>query len=153
MIGVLLAMTLAADPLATSEVQGLSLKLPSAWSRSDTDDGVSLEEKKGDAQLELSVFAVDPKRTPRKCMAELKEKIGEGFEDIEVGGEPAARKVVLDTLGEPDAGAKSAKVSSVTYVGCNGSTKWVLTLSSQQSQSARFGVLIKKIISSLKYPH
>lgn len=152
MIALVLALTLGADPLATAVVKGLTVKLPtSGWFRTDTEDGVAIEEKAGGATLELSVYPVDPKRTPRQCMAQLKEAIGEGYTDVTVGGFPAARRVQIDRLGGPDAGSDAPRVSTVSYVGCNGSLKWVLSLGSNQAQAARFGVVLMRVVDSLKY--
>jgi hypothetical protein len=142
-----------ADSLTGVKVGGLNLKAPAAWTSFDNKEGKSWEAPGKEAEMELSVYPVDPKREPQVCLDQLLEKLGkDGFEPMAIGAQPAVRKVTTDYVGGPDAGKTDAnKISTVTYVGCNGETKWVLTLSSQSSKSLRFGPLIKAIVTSITY--
>ena len=162
----------ASDALSKTTVQGLSLSAPGAWKVSDEEGSKSWEEPDGEAEmkakLELSVFVVDPARPSAQCIKELKDglnvsnatRLPDGgvapstikFEDQKVGGQPAFRSVVFDYVG--GAGSTKSdknKVSTVTYVGCNGSTKWLITMTSPASKAPRFGALLKKIIDSVAY--
>lgn len=145
----------APETLVKQNVGDLSLKAPKEWPSKDSDEGngQSRSFDGGDAQLELSVFAVDPRRDPKVCLEQLLKALDpNGYEQLKVGGQPAARKVTTDFVGQSEAAKTEAnKVSTVSYVGCNGSTKWVLTMTSRVSKSPRYGPLLKRIIDSLSY--
>ena len=143
----------AADSLTTAKVGGLTLKAPAGWVATDADDGKNWEEPTRAAQLELTVFKVDPRRKAQDCLDQLLEKLGKnGWDKLSIGGEPAVRKVTIDYVGEADAGKTDAnKVSTVMYVGCNGSTKWVMSMTSTSNKSARFGAVLKTIVESIAY--
>ena len=142
-----------ADTLTSTKVGGLSLKAPASWAVSEATDGKSWESPGNEAQMELTVFNVDPKRPSQICLDQLLEKLGkDGWDTMVIGAAPAVRKVVTDYVGEPDAGKVDAnKISTVTYVGCNGATKWVLTMSSHSTKSVRFGAVLKAIVTSISY--
>ncbi|MBS1150423.1 MAG: hypothetical protein H6Q89_2121 [Myxococcaceae bacterium] len=143
-----------ADSLTATRVAGLGLKAPSGWTTSDATDGKSWEAPGNEAQMELTVYPVDPKRPAQECLDQLLEKLGkEGWDTLVIGAAPAVRKVTTDYVGAADAGKSDAnKVSTVTYVGCNGATKWVLTMSSNSTKSGRFGAVLKAIVGSISYP-
>ncbi len=142
-----------ADSLSAVKLTGLALKAPSAWIATNADNGKNWEEPGKAAQLELTVFKVDPKRKAQECLDQLLEKLGkDGWDKLTIGGEPAVRKVTTDYVGEADAGKTDAnKVSTVMYVGCNGATKWVMSMTSTASKSARFGAILKTIVGSIAY--
>ncbi len=146
-----------ADSLSATRVAGLELKAPSSWKVSDATDGKNWEAPLNEAQMELTVFPVSPKRPAHECVDQLLEKLSEtmgkdGWEKLSVGGQPAVRKVTTDFVGPPDAGKTDAnKVSTVMTVGCNGATKWVLTMSSSSTKAIRFGALLKAVVSSIQY--
>ena len=142
-----------ADSLTATRVLGLGLKAPAGWKVTEATDGKSWEAPGNEAQMELTVFAVDPKRDAQICLDQLLEKLGkDGWDKLNVGAQPAVRKVTTDYVGEADAGKTEAnKVSTVMYVGCNGATKWVLTMSSHSTKSVRFGAVLKAIVTSISY--
>ena len=142
-----------ADSLTTTKVGGLSLKAPNGWTVAEATDGKSWEAPGNEAQMELTVFPVEPKRPQQECLDQLLEKLGkDGWDTLVIGKAPAVRKVTTDYVGPADAGHTEAnKVSTVMYVGCNGSTKWVMTMSSSSTKSVRFGAVLKAIVSSIAY--
>lgn len=153
MLATALSQTGATDALVTAHVNGLTLKVPGNWANNATDSGMGYESPDGEGQMELSVFPVEPKRTARECMDTVLEKLGRAdWEMVRADGRPAARKVTIDYVGAADAGRTDAnRVSSVTHIGCNGELKWVLTVTSKANRSARFGVLVRRVIESLRY--
>ena len=168
----LLSLLGTSDALGKTEVQGLTFSAPSKWTVTDEGDGSkSWEDPEGDtnmkAKLELTVWTVEP-RSGDVCVQQVQQKLeadsaprladgGVGaptvkFDKVKVAAQPAIRSVVFDYVGG-DASAKTEKnkVSTVTYVGCNGTTRWLLTMTSAASQSPRFGALLKKIVNSVQY--
>ncbi len=145
-----------ADSLTPMKVHGLTIKAP-MWNATDTQEGRIWDSPGSEAKMELSVYAVDPKRPAQQCLDQLMEKLHEnmgkeGWDTLLIGAQPAVRKVTTDYVGEENAEKTEAnKISTVTYVGCNGASKWVLTMSSNASKSARFGVLLKAIVTSIAY--
>ena len=142
-----------ADSLTATKVGGLALKAPANWKVSEATDTKSWEAPGNEAQMELTVFPVDPKRAAQECLDQLLDKLGkDGWDTLPIGGQPGVRKVTTDYVGAADAGKTDAnKVSTVTYVGCNGATKWVLTMSSKSSKSSRFGSVLKALTASIVY--
>ena len=158
MSALLVALLLSAganDTLAISKVGDLQMKLPTGWrsSSSDEGNGKSRSFDAGEAQLEISVFAVDPRRDGQVCLEQLLKALGsEGYEQMKIGGQPAARKVSTDFVGEGEAAKTDAnKVTTVSYVGCNGSTKWIMSMTSKAIRATRFGPVTKRIIDSVIY--
>jgi hypothetical protein len=77
----------------------------------------------------------------------------EGWETVTIGKAPAAKKIATE-MKEPDGEGESkepVEVQTNSYVGCNGATKWVLTVSMSSSKKARFDPLAKKIVDSIAY--
>ncbi len=145
------------DALKSTKINGLTLKAPMEWQAAPTDVGRKWSPG-SEADLEISVWPVDPKRTPQECIDQLVEKLHEsmgkeGWERTVVGAQPAVRKVTTDYLGsQADAEKTDAnKVTTVTTVGCNGITKWVLTMTSVSSKSGRYGPVLKAVVSSIAY--
>jgi hypothetical protein len=162
MIAMLVALSLSApaDTLAKAAVGELSIKLPKDskdWKSQEGPDanGItrSVASADGHAQIELSVYPVDPRREAQVCIDQLLKALGpEGYEATTVGGQPAYKKLSHDFVGEGDEAKKDAnKVNTVSYVGCNGQTKWILSMTSKASKAPRFGVLLKKVIDSIAY--
>ncbi len=143
----------AADSLTATKVGGLTLKAPAGWVVTEASDGRHWESPGMQAQMELTVFRVDPHRPAQECLDQLLEKLGKGgWDTAKIGGQPAVRKVINDFVGPPDAGKTDEnRVSTVTYVGCNGKTKWVLSMSSKSAKSVRFGAVLKAIVGSISY--
>lgn len=142
-----------ADSLTATKVGGLSFKAPASWTVTDASDGKGWKAPGDEAQMEVSVFNVDPKRAAQECVDQLVAGLEKAtWDKVMVGGAPAVRKVTTDYVGEGEAAKTDAnKVSTVMYVGCNGSTKWVLTMSSNTSKAARFGAVLKAIIATVSY--
>ncbi|MFT3836315.1 MAG: hypothetical protein QM723_04885 [Myxococcaceae bacterium] len=161
----------ASDVLSKTTMEGLTFSAPSGWKSTDGEGSKTWEDSTGDdnmhAQLEVSVWTVDP-RTAAECVQQVQNKL-EGdsvtklpdggvsppavhFDKQKVGGQPAIRSVVFDYVGQGEAAkVDKNKVSTVTYVGCNGTTRWLLTMTSPASKSPRFGALLKKIVDSVQY--
>lgn len=161
MTGTLLLLALAAsDTLVATKVHDLSLKLPQSkdWKAQEGDENNgksrTVASADGEAQIDLSVFTVDPRREAQVCVEQLLKALGpEGYEPTKVGGSPAYKKVTFDFVGEGEEAKKNEanKVSTVSYVGCNGQTKWVMSFSSKVSKAPRFGVVLKRVIESIAY--
>lgn len=161
MISLLLVLSLgASDTLGKSTVGQLSVKLPSSkdWRTTESPDAngtsKSVVSVDGEAQIELSVYPVDPRREASVCVEQLLKALGpEGYEAATVGGFPAYKKLTSDFVGNsPDAKNNEAnKVNTVSYVGCNGQTKWLMSMTSKASKAARFGVLLKRVVESIAY--
>lgn len=145
------------DSLSTTRVASLELKAPANWAVSEATDGRSWDAPGNEGGLELSVWPVYPVQMAQQCIDGLLEKVmasmgKDGWEKLSIGGQPALRKVLTDFVGGPDAGKTEAnKVTTVTYVGCNGATKWSLSMSSNTSRSIRFGAVLKAIVASIAY--
>jgi hypothetical protein len=141
------------DTLSSVKVGPLTLRAPTEWARTEEDSGLSWEAPGGVAQLALSAYPVDPQRPAKACVGQLVAALKtDGFLDVKIGGQPAARKLTTDFVGKAD-GPKSDenKVTTTTIVGCDGRTKWVLTWTARASQASRFGPILKRIIDSLTY--
>lgn len=144
---------LSADTLTGGQMGNLAFKAPADWARVSNDEGTTWETKEKNAKLELSVYPVDPKRDAALCLKQLLEALAsDGWTQVKIGGAPAAWKSISDFVGEGDAAkVDKNKVTTVTYVGCNGDTKWVLTMTSPTPQASRFGPLLKRMTESMKY--
>ena len=61
--------------------------------------------------------------------------------------------MTFDYVGDSDEAKKNEanKVNTVSYVGCNGQTKWVMSMTSKASKASRFGVLLKRVVDSIGY--
>lgn len=162
MIALLAALLLTggADSLTTVKVGAVSMKAPASWPTETEGDGQTAgkiwKAPEGDGELGLSVFPVDPPKDAKECLDELLQRDaqkGKSWDKLTFGGAPAVRNVTTDYVGDgPDAGKIEAnKVTTVTYIGCNGAAKWVLTMTSKASKSARFGPLLKTITGSIAY--
>ena len=158
----LLVLTLnaASDTLVKAQVGDLSMKLPQSkdWKSEDTSEGNgktrAVSSTDGEAQIDISVFAVDPRREAQVCVEQLLKALGpEGYEATTVGGSPAYKKVTIDFVGDSEEAKKNDanKVNTVSYVGCNGQTKWVMSMTSKAAKAARFGVLLKRVVDSIAY--
>jgi hypothetical protein len=160
MLAVLVLTLSAADTLTKVQVADLSIKLPSSkdWKAEETAEagGMSRTVKTadGEAEIDVSVFNVDPRREAQVCVDQLLKALGtEGYEAITVGGSPAYKKLTTDYVGKDDEAKKDEKnkVNTISYVGCNGQTKWVMSMTSKAAKAARFGVLLKRIVESIAY--
>lgn len=158
----LLALLLGADSttgdsLSKVTIGGLSFKAPTEWPSTADDSGKEWTSPDERAKLAVSVFPVDPVRPPKACVSQLVEAVAanlgkEGFTDLTVGGNPAARKLTTDYVGEGEAAKKDEnKVTTTTVVGCNGKTKWLVTYSARTADSARFGPILKRVLDSITY--
>lgn len=152
MIGALLVLVTlgAGDTLKAVKVGALTVRAPTGWKQAAAEAGLSFSE--GAATLEISVYPVDPAREAKVCVDQLVQAVGGEWTALKLGGAPAVRKVSTDYVGEGE-GAKTEanKVSTVQYMGCNGSTKWVLTATSTAAKAARFGPVFKKVAESVTY--
>lgn len=145
---------LGVDILADTRVGALTLKAPTTeWSRTNEADGASWELKDRTSKIEISVYAVNPRREAGQCVEQLLKALGpEGWAQVKVGGQPAGWKATSDFVGEGEAAKQEQnKVTTVTYVGCDGGTKWVLTMTSPAGKASRFGPLLKRMVDSVKY--
>lgn len=150
----------ASDTLSKAQVGDLSIKLPASkdWKSEETTEANgktrAVSSTDGDAQIDVSVFPVDPRREAQLCVEQLIKALGpEGYQQTTVGGQPAFKKITFDYVGDSDEAKKNEanKVNTVSYVGCNGSTKWVMSMTSKAAKAARFGVVLKKVVDSIAY--
>jgi hypothetical protein len=143
------------DSLAPRSLKGIKVKLPAAWDQKTQEDGsLRFDTPAKDGWLELQVFPVDPKRDGKVCLDQLLQALGrDGWEPTTVGGAPAARKETHETgTGKREDNSDiSVEVQSNMFVGCNGSTKWVLTVAMGITQQGRLSTLTQKIIGSVGY--
>ncbi len=159
----------AADVLAKTQLQGLSVSAPAMWKVTEDEGSRSWEEQAGDeamrAKLELTVWTVDP-RSAELCVQQVQQKLeadatprlvdgGTGaptvhFDKVKVAGQPAIRSVVFDYV-QGAAKSEKNKVSTVTYVGCDGTTRWLMTMTAPAAKSPRYGALLKKILETVTY--
>lgn len=145
------------DSLTKVTVGELSFKAPAEWPSTSDESGKEWTSPDERGKLAVSVFPVDPVRPPKPCVAQLVEAVAanlgkEGFTELTVGGNPAARKVTTDYVGEGEAAKKDEnKVTTTTVVGCNGKTKWLVTYSARTADSARFGPILKRVLDSITY--
>jgi hypothetical protein len=163
MTALVLALLLSAsDSLGAVKVGELSIRLPREskdWKWTDADDangkGKSLQSADGEGQIELNVYPVDPVRPAKECIEQLVKALpdGAGYEATMVGASPAYKKIAQDYVGEGEAAKKeSNRVNTVSYVGCDGKIKWIMSMTSKSSKASRFGPLLKKIVESIGYP-
>ncbi len=154
----LLALTLSgADDLTATTVEGLQLKVPAAWKRTDGEKGnVRFDAPNPGASFELSVFPVAPRREGALCVDQLLKALkGPKWTRDTVGGAPAAWNSVDEAapaVGEGGEKAAPVQVRTNSYVGCNGATKWVLTVTLSSKGQARYEALARKIVASIAYP-
>lgn len=150
----------ASDTLVKTQVADLSVKLPQSkdWKSEETSEANgksrAVSSTDGEAQIDISVFAVDPRREASVCVEQLLKALGpEGYEATTIGGSPAYKKVTTDYVGDSEEAKKNEanKVITVSYVGCNGATKWVMSMTSKSQKAARFGALLKRIVDSIAY--
>ena len=147
------------DDLVAAEVGGVSLRVPAAWKHAvepalvGGGDTHRYDAPSQDASFELSVFRVDPKRPAGVCLEELLGALGkEGWQRLSVGAAPAARKVTTETPpGKKDDRGPPVEVATESFVGCNGSIKWALTMTSATSKRDRFEALARQVVGSIGY--
>lgn len=154
MIALSLVVTLSlggVDSLNKVSLGKLAFKGPTEWQKAQPDEN-SLEwlEPTSGASMAISVFPVDPTRPAKACVKQIVEALGtEGFNALNVGAQPASKKITNDYVGDEKTDAN--KVTTTTVVGCNGKTKWVLTWTAKTSSGARFGPMLKRVLDSVSY--
>lgn len=167
MIGLALTLVLAqtGEALTRHDFRGVSLKAPKSWDVSAEDEsGKEWATSDERAQMAFSAFPVEPLRPARSCVRQLIEAVQAGltppdagppvntFASTTVGGQPAAKKISTDFIGEKEEDKTEAnKVTTTTIVGCNGKTKWLLTFSNRTTDGAKSGALLRRVIDSLTY--
>jgi len=135
-----------AEEWSDARVLGVEFKLPSDWQETVRQDTHRFEPPSGDLGVELSVYPVTP-REPELCVSQLLKALNEpGWERARAGGAPAARKRSRDA--SPD---KKEAYETVTYLGCNGRFKWVMTLSSRLEGSKGIQPLAERVLKSMHY--
>lgn len=129
-----------------AQVLGLKLKLPSDWQETVRQDTHRFEPPSGDAGLELSVYPVTP-RPADTCVNQLLQALREpGWERVRIGNAPAARKRSKDASPE-----KKEAYDTLTFLGCNGRLKWVMTLSSRMDGVRGTQPLAERIVRTVRY--
>lgn len=139
----------SADALVKTQANGLSLRTPAAWTRTEEQGTRRWVAPSKDAEFSLDVFPWEGEPvSPEVCRDKLVAALGgEGWEPIKVGGAPAAVRTVDDTLDD----GKQSEVQTRSVVGCNGKTKWAVTFVFTQKKKARFAGLADEIVKSLRY--
>jgi hypothetical protein len=161
----------ASDALSKLSTDGMSISVPSGWKTTEDEGSRTWEDPSGDegmkAKLELTIWNLAPRKAD-ECVGQVQQKLesdstprfpdgGVGaptvhFDKIKLGGQPAIRSVVFDYVGQGEAAkTEKNKVSTVTYVGCDGTTRFLLTMTSPAAKSGRFGALLKKIAESVQF--
>lgn len=155
MLTVVLALTLGqGEALTKFTFTGISLKAPRAWPVSAEDEtGKEWASNDERAQMAFNAYPVEPIRPAKACVKQLVEAIsGEGFSNVTVGGQPAAKKISTDFIAEKEEDkTEENKVTTTTLVGCNGKTKWLLTFANRTADGAKSGALLKRVIDSITY--
>jgi hypothetical protein len=152
MIGSLLTMVLAAggsaDALTKYQVKTLTLQVPAAWTRSVEDGSHKFVAPSGDAFFLVDVGAVQTAgMSGDTCVKKIVGSIGgEGWERLNIGAAPAAKKTDVDTAPE-----NQGQVETVTWVGCDGKTTWSVTFHMEVKKKERFAELAQKVAASVKY--
>ena len=134
------------DTLNKVTINTLSFKAPTEWAMaSESESGKEWVAPMEGAKLAIDVFPVDPQRPSKACVKQLVEAVAKDgfdkFETTEVGGHPAAKRVMTDYVGEgegEEVKKDDNKVTTTMILGCNGRTKWVLTWTAKTSEGARF---------------
>lgn len=165
----MLALTVAlvlsqAEALSKHDFTGVSIRAPKSWSVTNEDESSKEWASSDDrAQMAFSAFPVDPVRPARACVKQLIAAVQDSgepdagvtpspFTNTTIGGQPAAKKITTDFIGEGEADKVEAnKVTTTTIVGCNGKTKWLLTFSNRTNDGAKSGALLKRVVDSLTY--
>jgi hypothetical protein len=150
-----LVLVLGGDALTGVTLQGLGLRAPADWQRTQPDEA-TLEFAPPDdaARLAVSVYPLERFISPAACVKKLVDAVGkDGFTPLTLGAQPAAKKVTHDYVGEGEAAKTEAnKVTTTTVLGCNGKVKWVLTWTARTAQAPRFGPMLKRVLDSVSYP-
>jgi hypothetical protein len=149
-----LAGLLGSDALSPVTVHGLSMRAPLDWERSSPDPSSTEFAAPDDAaRLAISAYPLDAITTPSLCLRKLLEAVGPGgFTALSLGGQPAAKRVTQDFVGQGEAARVDAnRVTTTTILGCSGRLKWVLTWSARTAQAAHFGPMLRRIIDSVAY--
>jgi hypothetical protein len=160
MIALALALVLSGGPidsLSRVSLLGLSFKAPTTWVRETPDENSVEWAAPGDlAKLAVSVFPLEKPLQPEGCLKRMIEAVNKDskvpFETFALDGQPAARKLATDYVGEGEVAKVDAnKVTTTTLIGCNGRLKWLLTMSTKTAEGVRFGPISKRIIDSVAY--
>lgn len=153
--GVLLALVIGgADALSPFTLEGLSFKAPLSWQKSAPDEhSVEWSAPGEGAKMAVSVYPLEKPQSAQGCMRKMLDAVGrEGFEALTLGGQPAAKKVTSDWIGEGEAAKVDAnRVTTTTVLGCNGRVKWLLTWTARTRAAPRFGPMLKRILASVAY--
>ncbi len=145
------------DSLSRVSLLGLSFKAPTTWAKEIPEENSLAWAAPGDAaKLEVSVFPLEQPLPPDSCLKRMIEAVGKGskvpFELVSLDGQPAARKLATDYVGQGDgARVEANKVVTTTLMGCNGKLKWLMTLTTKTSEGVRFGPISKRILDSVAY--
>lgn len=145
---------LGVDDLSPARVGGLGLRAPAAWQHSAPDANTQeWSAPGGGAKLALSAFALEKPLAADECLRKLLDAVGAtGFERLTVGAQPAAKKVTSDFVGEGiGARVDSNRVTTTTFMGCDGRVKWVLTYTAKTASAARFGAVLKRVVDSISF--
>lgn len=134
------------EPWTDTRVLGLEFKLPADWQETVRQETHRFEPPSGDFGIELSVYPVTP-REPELCVSQLLKALSEpGWQKTRAGAAPAALKRSRDA--SPD---KKEAYETVTYLGCNGRIKWVMTLSSRLEGGRGVQSLADRVVKSVHY--
>lgn len=149
MKGLLIALLLAgaADELATTKIDALTLKAPPAWKRTVNEGTTRFAAPSGEAYFEVDVGRVQTAgMTGEVCLGKILAGLGEqGFTRQTLGGSPAAVK--SETMKDAD----GKEFRTLAYVGCDGRTTWSLMFHLVSGKQDRFVPLAEKIVKSIQY--
>lgn len=142
------------DSLAPASVGTMKFKAPTAWAMTQTDEATKTWTS-ADQKGAVSFYsgALEKVRPAKACVDAMVNAVGaDGFEFSPVAAKPAAKKITHDFIGEQNEDKTDEnRVITTTWVGCDGRTKWVLTFSSRQTEGARFGPILRRMLDSIAY--
>ncbi len=140
--------------MADQQYERLKFKAPAEWKKAPAEDGSGAEWANEDMRVSMSVFPVDPIRPAKACLDQIVEALKwESPMVMSVGLAPAAKRVEHDVVKEAKEGGEpeEKKVTTTTFVGCDGRTKWVLTIVGPTAQAVKLGQVVKRVSESIKY--
>lgn len=148
---VLMFLGTGSDELVPVRISGISIGVPGDWKR-------SLEEKtvKFTAPSLESFFYISTDRVltagmdAEVCRQKILDKMGgpaTAWTLLTVGGEPAARRLDVDTAGD----AQHTPIHTYTYIGCNGATTWSLVFHLDSRRKERFAPLAERVAQSISF--
>ena len=130
---------------ASGRITYLKIGVPPTWRRWATYN--RWDQPFGAAGFYIDVFPMQNATTPEDCMQRIASAISEqGWEVMSVDGIPAMRRVSSDY--EP---STKDLMYNLTFIGCNGEQKWVLTFTSSSTLVRALVPYADRVARSIRY--